>query len=325
MKNLGTLVAAVVVAAVLLAYMCTFQVRFTEVAIVKTWGKPVEPAITEPGLRFKWPSPVQSVVVYDKRLRVLEDRHEETRTADGKNVLLTTFTIWRISDPFKFHTNFPDGVVDGERKLRTAIGSGKQDVIGKHFFDEFVSTDPARRKLREIEHEMKATVDAVARTELGIEIVDFGIKKLGLPKAITTEIFNSMKEAEQTKAAGYIEEGNAEAQGIVASARATEGRIMAAARERVAGIHAEAQQLVSEYYKEFDKHPELRMFLDKLNTNAEALSQRTTLILDFQDTPWDVWDAAARSRMTDERERAGADLAEPQAVATTSEHNGNSD
>ena len=39
MKNLPSIIAAVVLAAILLFYMCTFQVRSTEVAIVKTFGE----------------------------------------------------------------------------------------------------------------------------------------------------------------------------------------------------------------------------------------------------------------------------------------------
>ena len=116
MKNIGTILAAVFLAVVLLLYMCTFQVRFTEVAIKKTWGKPATEAITEPALYFKWPAPVQTVVLYDKRIRILEDRTEETRTSDKKNVLLTTYTLWRIADPARFHTNFPEGVEDAARE-----------------------------------------------------------------------------------------------------------------------------------------------------------------------------------------------------------------
>ena len=70
MKNLGTVLAAAFLAVVLLLYMCTFQVRFTEVAIKKTFGRLTREAITEPGLKFKWPYPIQTVVVYDKRIRV---------------------------------------------------------------------------------------------------------------------------------------------------------------------------------------------------------------------------------------------------------------
>lgn len=294
MKNMGTLLAAAFLAVVLALYMCTFQVRFTEVAIKKTWGKPDKEAITEPGLRFKWPAPIQSVVVYDQRVRMTEDRTEETRTVDGKNLLLSTFTLWKIADPVKFHTNFPAGVEDGERKLRTSIVAKKQGIIAQRTFDEFVSTDPNKRKLKEIEKSIQDAVAGTVQDEYGIKIVGFGIRKLGLPQSVTTSIFESMKSHEQAKAARYIAEGDASANDILANAKATKERIMAAARKKAAQIENEAQRVVSEKYREFDQHPELRIFLDTLRTVAEALKQRTTLILDAQQAPWNVFTPEGR-------------------------------
>ncbi len=297
MKNLGTIVAAIFVGLVLFSKMCTFQVRFTEVAIKKTWGNPQKNAITEPGLYLKWPPPIQSVVRYDKRIRILEDRTEETRTRDGKNLLLTTFTLWKIKDPSKFHTNFPAGEVDGERKLRTTIVTRKHAVTGKHEFSEFVSTDPAKRRIRQIEQEMQRGVATDALEEYGIEVVDFGIKKLGLPESVTTAIFESMRSHEEAKAGRYIAEGEATAAKILADARAMEERIMAEARRKASEIETEAEKVVGKYYKQFDEYPELRIFLDKLRTVAEALRRRTTLILDTEESPWDVFNEEARARV----------------------------
>lgn len=297
MKNLGTVLAAAFLAVVLALYMCTFQVRFTEVAIKKTWGKPADEAISEPGLYFKAPRPIQTVVRYDKRTRLLEDRTEETRTVDGKNVLLTTYTLWRISDPVKFHTNFPGGVEDGERKLRTTIVTQKQTLVGKRKFSEFVSTNPADRRLGEIEAELKDAVARGALREFGVEVVAFGFKKLALPESVTTAVFSSMKEHEQSKAAQYRAEGEARAADILARARAMEGRILAAARQKAAEIEAEAQRVVSDYYKEFDRHPELRIFLDKLRTIRQALRERTTLVIDTKQAPWDVFNAEDRRQI----------------------------
>lgn len=297
MKNVGTIAAAAFLAIVLALYMCTFQVRFTEVAIKKTWGRPQQDAIIEPGLYFKWPRPIQNVVVYDKRTRILEDRTEETRTQDGKNLLVTTFTLWRIEDPAQFHTNFPMGVEDGEKKLRTTIITQKHSVIGKRGFAEFVSTDPKDRKLAEIEREMQDAVAADALGQYGIKVVGFGIKKLGLPQSVTTAIFDSMKSHEQAKAARYTAEGDARAADILASAKATEDRIMAAALQKAAEIEADAQRVVSAYYKEFDRHPGLRIFLDTLRTVREALQSRTTLILYTGEAPWNVFDEDERLRI----------------------------
>ncbi|RME40480.1 MAG: hypothetical protein D6788_03235, partial [Planctomycetota bacterium] len=249
MRNIGTLFAAVVLAGVLVLYMCTFEVRFTETAIVKTWGKPAKEAITEPGLYFKWPRPIQSVVIYDKRTRILEDRTEETRTVDGKTLLLTTFTLWRIADPITFHMNFPGGIRDGEKKLRATIVTHKHAVTGRRQFSEFVSTDPKERKIHEIEQEMRDAVARDAREQYGIEVVDFGIKKLGLPTSVTTAIFQSMRAREEAKAARYAAEGEATAARILAEARAREARIMAEAEAKAKAIETEAERIVSNYYK----------------------------------------------------------------------------
>lgn len=301
MKNVGTIVAAAFLALVLLLYMCTFQVRFTEVALVKTFGKPANEAITEPGLKLKWPPPMQTVVRYDRRMRLLEDRTEETRTVDNKNVIVTTFTLWRIGDrpgdALKFHTNFPEGVEDGEKKLRTTIITKKHAIIGQHAFDEFVSTEPDTRKLDEIEQEIRADITKSVREDFGVEIIDFGIKKLALPQSVTTTIFSSMKQREETRAARYESEGNARARDIEATARATEQRIMAAAREKVAEIESEANRIVGEYYKEFDEYPNLRIFLDNLRMLERALGERSTIILDSTHEPWNIVHQEERAKI----------------------------
>lgn len=305
MKNLGTFVAAAFLAIVLGMYMCTFQVRFTEVAIIKMLNKPAKDPITEPGLYFKWPRPIQTVVRYDKRIRILEDRTEETRTVDGKNLILTTFTLWRVSDPSQFHTNFPDGVEDGEKKLRTTIATHKHAVVGRHTFGEFVSTDAETRNVRKIENEIRESVARDALAEYGIEVVDFGIKKLALPQSVTTAIFESMKSHEEAKAQRYTAEGEARANDILAGANATRDRIMAEVHRNVSQIQNEAERSVSQYYKEFKEHPELRIFLDQLATVKQGLRDRTTLILDTSESPFNIFRKEIRAQIPREGGRLG--------------------
>ena len=320
MKNFGTMIAAVFLAAVLLTYMCTFQVRFTEVAILKTFGKPAEEAIREPGLKLKWPWPIQREVVFDKRTRVMEDRTEETRTIDGKNVLITTFTLWRINDPVKYHMNFPHDLTDvdeGEKKLRTTVQSEKHAVVGKRSFAEFVSTDPTKRHIKEIEDAIRERVADVASESYGIEVVGFGLKKLGLPKATTSAIFEKMKTNEQKKAGSYKAEGAARANDIIASAKAAEDRIMAVAQQKVEEIRTETERVVNAYYREFDEHQELRIFLDKLRTIKQALKRRTTLILDINQSPFDVFAEPVRLELAKSVE--GSTGAASQEESTPSE------
>jgi hypothetical protein len=65
----------------------------------------------------------------------------------------------------------------------------------------------------------------------------------------------------------------------------------------VAEIENEAQRVVSAYYEEFKENPELRIYLYELRTAAEALRTRTTLILDTEITPFDVFGDQGRSKV----------------------------
>lgn len=297
-KNIGSILAALFLAVVLLLYMCTFQVKFTEVAVVKTWGKPADEPIDTPGLKFKWPYPIEDAELYDKRIRILSDRTEETRTQDGKNILLTTYTLWRLkpSEAPKFHRNFPDGVESGENRLRSSIVTRKHEVVGNRTMPEFISINPEERKLRDIELQIMALVKQDVEEEYGIELLDFGIKKLALPQAATTDVFAKMKEHEQAKSTRYSSEGQAEAARILGEADAVEKRILAAANKKANEIENEANRVVSELQKEFAKHTELRMFLDALRANVQTFRTRSTLILNTAHSPFDLWAADGRKK-----------------------------
>ncbi|MCG3131020.1 MAG: hypothetical protein FLDDKLPJ_01795 [Phycisphaerae bacterium] len=297
MNRLPTYIASLLLVFVLGAYLCTFQVRSSEVAILKSAGRPVGDAITEPGLQFRWPWPIQSVVKYDNRKRVLEDRTEETSTRDGKNVILTTYTIWRIVDPRKFHEKHP---VEEQsvKALRSEVQTVKNAEFGQRDYSELVSLRPTAiggetgtataDSLRTIEAAILARLK-VRTADSGVEILAFGIKRLGLPQGVTNSIFDSMRAAQERKANTYTKEGEALAQKITSEAEAARQRILSAVSLRVSKIENEGQQKVSSYYKEFEEHPELRIFLDNLAAMKRAFATRTTLIFDTTGLPFSVF------------------------------------
>ncbi len=323
MKNLPSIIAAVVLAAVLVLFACTYQVRSTEVAILKTFGQvnrePIE--ITDAdtsffaGLHFKWPWPIQSVEKYDKRLRLLEDRIEETPTRDSKQIIVTTYAIWKISDPYRFHTRYQT-VEAGEAALRDRLRSYKKAVIGGHDFSDFVSTEKEQRKLKEIEAQIlnavrtgetepaaevqtaEATPSKDAPTnltrEFGIAIESFGIKQLTLPKSVTEAVFTTMKTTQEIKAQKYKAEGRAEAQKIVARANEARERIMSVVDRKVKGIEGDAQAQIGVIYKEFRDHEDLKIFLDKLTALKEIIRNRAEIIMDTEFVPADIFDEQKR-------------------------------
>jgi membrane protease subunit HflC len=301
MKSLPSIIAAFVLIAVLVTYMCTFQVRSTEVAIIKTFGQAdkepieVDESSDAPfgGMHFKWPWPIQSVEKYDKRLRILEDRIEETPTRDSKQIILTTFAAWTISDPYTFHTRYQT-IEAGEDALRSRIRSVKKAIVGSHDFSDFVSTRTEDRQLRDIEREMEMQVADEAKKEFGITIEMFGIKQLSLPESVTEAVFETMKTSQEIKAKTYRSEGEAEASRIVAGAEATVQRISAVVSRKVAEIESEGLAEVGAIYAHFREHEELRIFLDHLRSIEKILRERVDLFMDTDMQPINLFDEGKR-------------------------------
>src|SRR5437016_1802144 len=107
-RSLPSLIAGALLVLVLVLYMVTYQVRFTQVAVLKTFGRSTPPVldeqgkvikrgdvITEPGLYWKWPWPIQQVAVFDNRLQLTTNPGEETPTRDSKPIIVTTTMAWR--------------------------------------------------------------------------------------------------------------------------------------------------------------------------------------------------------------------------------------
>lgn len=277
-----TIIGAVVLVTVFGFYMCTFQVRTTEVAVLKTFGKFDESdIITDAGLYYKWPWPMQSVLITDKRVRVMKDTYEETRTADAHNIMITTYVCWKVdeSNPYLYHIASQTDQ-DRASKLRNLVQSEKKIVAAQYKLEEFVNLDPTKFKFDQIENDMFNRIKAVAKREYGIEVVVVGISQLSFPKAVSEEVFNRMKQEQEKKVADFRAEGEAVAQAVRARASAIRENIMAVA-DRLAGeIEAQANREVAEYYKELEKDVELSLFLQRIESTKQVLKERTTLILD---------------------------------------------
>lgn len=305
MKSIPTIIAAAVLVIVLAAWACTFQVRSTEVAILKTFGKAqADPIMVDEddrsffaGLHFKWPTPIQTVAKYDRRLRLLEDRIDEAPTGDDRQIIMTTFTVWTISDPYKFHTRYRT-IEDGETNLRNRVRTHKKAVIGSHRFSDFVSENPADRKMDQIEAEIRERIARDAAENFGIEIKAFGIKQLGLPASVSQEVFNAMKADKESRAANFKSQGNAEGARIVAEAEGSAQRIRSVVTRKVTEIQSEGLAEVGKIYAEFREHQELRIFLDKLRSLETILANRAEIFMDANFAPVDVMDPQQRERIS---------------------------
>ncbi len=292
-RNYLTFIIGILVVLIFSALLFTFQVRHTEVALVTTFGKPTrdlntDPDKPEPGLYFKWPWPIQKVQKFDKRIQNFEiDKFTETQTADGKNVLVTVYAGWTISNPTVFRERFAGSVSRAEASLEGLISDAKNMVIGKHPFSHFISTNPEELKFAQIEAEIRDSIkDKTA--QYGIHINFLGIKKLGLPEAITQKVFDRMKEERMRVVSGIQAQGEAEARKIISAADRDRADILSKAEATAIEIHGKAEAEAAQAYEVFEKNPELAILLLKINALEQTLKDRSTLILDQRTPPFDL-------------------------------------
>lgn len=275
MNRLVTLFVALFVALMLLS-STMFVVDQRRYAIVFSLGE-VNEVLTEPGLHFKLPPPLQNVVYLDRRLLTLETPdNDRYPTSEKKDLLVDAYVKWRIADPREFYRNF----VNDEGKVRDRIAqlvkTSLSGEIGKRTVHQVISTE--RVPMMDA---VRAKVVADART-LGLEVVDVRIKRIGFADEVNNAVFDRMK-AERVRVANQLRSsGNAESERIKADADRQRTVILAEAFRDAQTIMGEGDAKASEIYaKSFGKNPEFYKFYRSLEAyRATFKSHGDVMVID---------------------------------------------
>lgn len=292
MRTFSIIIIAAVIVGGFALYMSSFTVRFTEAAVVTTFGQAgAEDVITEPGLRFKWPAPIQSVTVYDTRVRFLQSRSETQPTADDRQIIVESFLTWRVKDPLLFYQRFRGSAGSGAKdhytraqETLTSILRSAMSQVSRYRLGELFSPEPGQSKLDHLERDILERVNAPAErgggnvAQNGIEVLTVGISSVTLPQDTTREVFTRMSESRKRLAAKAESEGNALAAAIRSEAEAAAKRIREFARFRADQIRNRGDIEAAPFLMALNEEPELAAFLNNLEFIREGLGRRTTLV-----------------------------------------------
>ena len=291
-KHWPTMLLGLVVAAILLVAVFSFQLAQTHSAVVTTFGRPA--LVTEPGLHFRWPFPFQKVYRFDHRVRCFsggEGKLEETMTGDGHNLLVGIYVNFRIRDAKTFFVTL-ENLTKAENQLNSWMRGAKNAAFGRYRFNQIINTDPAQMKLGEIQSAIRAELARQAEP-YGIEIVGVGVNTINVPKTISEKVFDRMIAERKRIADKYIAEGNSEARKIRIKADSERTIKLAEAEAKAKEIRAQGDAEAAQYYAEFRQDPELAAFLRKLDALRTVMKGRTTLVVDTATPPFDLLKPAA--------------------------------
>ncbi len=302
-KHLGVMIIGFIIAAILLLYWMTFTVRWQEKALVLTFDK-VSREVDQPGLGWKWPWPLQTVVKFDCRIRTLQQQVTEIYTRDKQTIIVMVYLNWRIVNPKVFYERFRVGKTDqaadvvayAEKDLRGWIADATK-IFGEYDLGQLITLDPSRFKLTALEKGgsggksgmlERIRKQAQSKGGYGIEIVDLGISRLGVPDKVSKSVFTRMQTDRQAEVRRLTADGQREADSIIGDAKSQAKIIKADAQAKAKYIEGQGDAQAAAYYSAFLAHPELADFLRRLETLRKTLSKRSTIILDSQSPPYNL-------------------------------------
>jgi membrane protease subunit HflC len=271
MKKINLSTIAIIILLIILSFV-TYTVDEKETIVVTQMGKPVM-TVTEPGLHFKLPYPVQTVHVFDDRLLEYDSAPTEIITKDKKNLVVDNYASFKIVDPLKFMQT-----VGSE----TGAQSRLDDIVYSQLRVELGSRD-----LLEIVAQSRADIMEIITSkcyqkalEYGINVVDVRIKRADLPEENERFVFDRMRAERQRIASRYRSEGNEEATKIKAETDRDKTVILAEAYRKSQEIRGEGDaEALKIYARAYQRDPGFYEFTRTLETYEKSLAKRTVVIL----------------------------------------------
>lgn len=281
----------IVFAIAILARAGTYTVRFTEAAVLTTFGSAGENSVqTTPGLKFKWPDPIQSVTKYDTRARYLQPPQIQQQTADQRPLVVEVFCTWRVTDPLLFFQRFSNaGVREASHysaaesllssSLRSAMGE-----ISRYRLEDLFTPTTRESKLPELEQRVLASLlsardQGKSLAEFGVTITEVGISRIILPEGATSHVMDSMREDRRRLVREFESRGAAQRQAIISTAEQNAAKIEQFASAYAAEIRRQGDLEAEQFIAQMNESPDLAVFLKNIEFIRTATSKRITWIV----------------------------------------------
>jgi membrane protease subunit HflC len=266
MNPLKVLIPAGLLMLGLVVYASTFIVYQWETALRLRLGEIVQTDY-QPGLHFMIPV-LNSVMKFDRRIQTLDSRPERFLTIEKKDVIVDSYTKWRIADVAQFFRSTGGSPGKTARLLSERINTSLRNEFGKRTIQEVVSGERA-----EIMDLLTKEVDLQAN-ELGVEIVDIRVKRIDLPPEVSENVYDRMRSERERVAKDLRAQGAEAAEKIRADADRQRTVILADAYRTSEELRGEGDAKAAETYaKAFERNAGFYSFYRSLTAYRKVFEQ----------------------------------------------------
>ncbi|SFM17187.1 protease FtsH subunit HflK [Salibacterium qingdaonense] len=277
--------------AILILFLVTgwYTVDESEQAALVTFGE-VDETITEPGLKFKLPWPVQKAEILPGSTNTtsvgyttsedgeVSEYNDEAKMITGdENILFVDLVVqWRITNPeqYLYNASQPEDI------LYQASSASLRGVIGNSEVDDVLTDQRA-----EIEGTvLESLTELVGRYNIGITVLDVKLQNVELPTEEVRQAFTAVtdaREERQTK----INKANRYRNQEVNEAEGEEDAIISRAEGESAERVEEARGETSRFnalYEEYINEPDVTRKRLVLETLEDVLPDSELYIIDSQ-------------------------------------------
>ena len=249
-KGMNLLVLAGLILALVLNSL--FVIDEKEDGIVFQFGEAIKSDLPT-GLNFKLPI-IQNVKKYDSRLQTLDEEPNRILTVESKYLIVDSFVKYRITDVRTFYDATSGSFINLNNLLGQRTAFELKNQFGRRTVTELVSGE-RDQLMRDMRNNLGNSV-----SDLGIEIIDFRVKRIELPPELSNSVYERMRSERNRLAEELRAQGNelsneirsaADKQRVIilADAYKTSEQIRGEGDAKAAAIYASAFSKDSEFYE----------------------------------------------------------------------------
>jgi membrane protease subunit HflC len=272
--NRIVLIAISAVLVLMIAASTLFIVDQRQIAVVKSLGE-IKRVITEPGLNFKWPPPIQDVTFLDKRVQSLDG--PETRpilTAEKKSLVIDWLVKWRIVEPRQFIRTIGADLRLLENRLSPVVQAAFNEEVTRRTVTAVLATE-RDAVMSDVQRRL-----ADEAKSFGIEIVDVRIKRVDFVADITDAVYRRMQSERNRVANELRSQGTAESEKIRADADRQREVIIAEAYRDAQKIKGDGDAKASALYADaFGRDPQFAQFYRSLEAYRASFRTKSDVMV----------------------------------------------
>lgn len=284
-------------------YLSAYQVDETEQVVITQFGRVIGKPITDSGIKFKLPDPIQTANYFPKNLLQWDGDPGQIPTLDKTYIWVDTFARWKIVDPVKFFKTV-NNTFSALGRLDDIIDPAVRNFITSYSLIETVRM--TNRKLDTFEagieytegtekdksatyyietgrEKITAGIMKQAQPKLakfGIELVDVKVKRINYVEEVRRSVYARMVAERKQIAEKFRSEGQGEAKKILGEKERDLKMITSEAYKLAQEIKGKADAASTKIYaRAYGLDPEFYSYTQTLEIYKDALGEKSSVVL----------------------------------------------